>query len=136
MVTVQYCLMSRYFVHSVSPLGSSNAKTHLLQEEDTTTLAHWYVWSRNIWMSAKNDVQHIKHTVLYGHNVRFLVTCLQSGGRDREEGYRTRHSDQHVHTLTHVPSQPAAAAGCSSSWLLPLYSIVIYSSLCHACGKG
>ena len=53
MVTVQYCLMSRYFVHSVSPLDSSNAKTHLLQEEDTTTLAHWYVWSRNIWMSAK-----------------------------------------------------------------------------------
>ena len=48
MVTVQYCLMSRYFVHSVSPLGSSNAKTHLLQEEDTTTLAHWYVWSRNM----------------------------------------------------------------------------------------
>ena len=23
-------------------------KTHLLQEEDTTTLAHWYVWSRNM----------------------------------------------------------------------------------------
>ena len=32
--------------------------------------------------------------------------------------------DQHVHTLTHVPSQPAAAAGCSSSWLYSLLNLL------------
>ena len=72
------------------------------------------VYVPEIWMSAKiNDELLVTklHTMVV-HNVWFLVTCLQSGGRDREEGYRTRHSDQHVHTLTHVPSQPAAAAGC------------------------